>query len=92
MWWRIVGGWAWVVAFVIAWFITNGWAYIFLTLGGTLRVIGAAWLTILWMPLTPEKIVTVALATIIKKYFIRPRAEIWRHGKYETSSRNTLTR
>ena len=51
----------------IAWMITNGWSYIFFVLGMTMkiqwmRVVGAAYMSFLWLPFTPEKLVTVLLA------------------------------
>jgi hypothetical protein len=51
----------------VAWIITNGWAYILFALGavfgiGWMTAVGGAYLTFLWFPFTPEKIVTVGLA------------------------------
>ncbi len=51
----------------IAWFITNGWAYCAFGLGmwreiAWLRNAGTVWLGMLWLPGTPEKLVTFALA------------------------------
>ena len=51
----------------IAWFITNGWSYCAVGIGryyniGWLMKIGTIWLGMLWMPGTPEKIVTFAVA------------------------------
>ena len=51
----------------IAWFITNGWSYCAVGIGryyniGWLMKIGTVWLGMLWMPGTPEKIVTFAVA------------------------------
>ena len=56
-----------LLCFGLAWFITNGWAYILLGIGtwlGNEWMIGVAgtWLTFLWIPFTPEKIATVAIA------------------------------
>ena len=59
----------------IAWMITNGWSYIFLAAGtalgiGWMAAIGGAYLTFLWIPLTPEKIITVIIAIfLLKKLF-----------------------
>ena len=56
----------------IGWFLTNGWAYVAAALGTALHLpwlagAGGAWLAILWIPFTPEKIVTVAIAMFLLK-------------------------
>ena len=53
-----------LLCFGIAWFITNGWSYAFAAIGvyldiTWLYVIGLSWMTFLWFPFTPEKIVTL---------------------------------
>ena len=58
----------------IAWFLTNGWAYCALGLGSFcavkwLRNAGAVWLGILWMPGTPEKLITFGIAMFLLKMF-----------------------
>ena len=48
---------------LIAWMITNGWAYVFVITGNTWMVwLGSAWISILWFPFTIEKIFTIAIA------------------------------
>lgn len=61
-----------LLCFGIAWIITNGWAYIVLGLGLFIKnewLIGIAtgYLTILWIPFTPEKIITVIIAMFLLK-------------------------
>lgn len=56
-----------LLCFGIAWLITNGWAYLMLALGtyfsfGWMIAIASGYLTLLWLPISPEKIVTVAIA------------------------------
>lgn len=56
-----------LVSLGIAWFLTNGWAYCAVGVGmwreiGWLRNAGTVWLGLLWLPGTPEKLVTFALA------------------------------
>ena len=56
-----------LICFIVAWFITNGWSYLFLWLGiyfdiGWMSYVGGAYLSFLWMPFTPEKILTVIIA------------------------------
>ncbi len=53
--------------FAIAWLITNGWSYVFFTVGTYLGIswmtaLGGAYLAFLWLPVSPEKIVTFAIA------------------------------
>ncbi len=55
-----------LLCFGIAWLITNGWSYILLALGTALGIgwmiaVASAYLTFLWLPISPEKIVTIAI-------------------------------
>ena len=63
-----------LVCLGIAWMITNGWSYAAVTAGALLDVpwltgIGAAYLSMLWFPFTPEKIITVIIALWLLKTF-----------------------
>jgi len=55
--------------------ITNGWSYIFVAVGtalgiGWMAAVGGAYLTFLWVPFTPEKILTVIIAIfLLRKLF-----------------------
>ena len=56
-----------LLCLVIAWMITNGWSYVMFGLGMLMkihwmRVVGGAYMSFLWLPFTPEKLVTVLLA------------------------------
>ncbi len=58
----------------IAWIITNGWAYIMLGIGTYLTIpwmitLSGAYLTFLWLPISPEKIVTFAIAILLLRLF-----------------------
>ncbi len=58
-----------LLCFLLAWLITNGWAYAALAVGslleiGWLAALGGAYLAFLWIPITPEKIVTLALSIV----------------------------
>jgi hypothetical protein len=59
----------------IAWMITNGWSYILVAVGtalgiGWMAAVGGAYLTFLWVPFTPEKILTVIIAIfLLRKLF-----------------------
>ncbi len=51
----------------IAWMITNGWSYVLMALGTRLRIdwmiaVSGAYLAFLWLPVSPEKLVTFAIA------------------------------
>ncbi len=51
----------------LAWIITNGWSYIMMGLGsyygiGWMVAVSGAYLAFLWLPFTPEKLVTFAIA------------------------------
>ena len=54
----------------IAWMITNGWSYVLLAFGIFFRItwmqaVAGAYLSLLWIPFTPEKILTVAIAIFL---------------------------
>ncbi len=57
----------------IAWLITNGWSYILLGVGTVLQIewmiaVASGYLAFLWLPVSPEKIVTVALAMVLLRF------------------------
>ena len=59
-----------LLCFGIAWMITNGWAYVLLGLGiffdsVWMQAVGGAYLGLLWIPMTPEKILTVAISIFL---------------------------
>lgn len=64
-----------LLCFGMGWMITNGWAYIAAGLGLWLGIdwlfgIGIGYLTALWIPFTPEKIITVIISIfLLKKLF-----------------------
>ncbi len=61
----------------IGWMITNGWSYILLGLGTLLHspvliAVASGYLALLWLPFTPEKLITVLIAAfLMKKLFPR---------------------
>ena len=62
-----------LLCFGIAWIITNGWSYILLGLGTWLEnewMIGvaSAYLLFLWLPISPEKIVTFAISIVLLRW------------------------
>ena len=61
-----------LLCFGIGWMITNGWSYVLLALGTWLQIgwmiaVAGAYLTFLWLPISPEMIVTVAIAMWLLK-------------------------
>ena len=56
-----------IICILVAWLITNGWSYIFLFIGTYFKItwmikVSTAYLAFLWLPITPEKIITITLA------------------------------
>lgn len=61
-----------LLCFGLAWIITNGWSYIMLAAGMFFDIkwmvaVATAYLTFLWIPVTPEKIITVAISIFLLK-------------------------
>jgi len=61
-----------LLCFGIAWMITNGWAYVLTGLGALFGIswmvaVGGAYLAALWVPFTPEKILTVIISIWLLK-------------------------
>lgn len=59
-----------VLCWGIAWIITNGWSYVMLALGTYfditwMQVLAGGYVTFLWLPVSPEKIVTAAIAMVL---------------------------
>ena len=84
-----------LLCFGIGWMITNGWAYIATGLGIWLDIdwlfaVGAAYLTALWIPFTPEKIITVIIAIfLLKKMFPNDKKTLERLYKMKESVKKT---
>ena len=59
-----------------AWFLTNGWSYAFVIIGGKLDIswmvwLGGVWIAFLWFPFTIEKPITLFIAGLLYKIFYR---------------------
>lgn len=72
LWSKLVLNWRFLVCFGLAWIITNGWSYILLTLGLAFKWkwvarIAATYIAFLWLPITPEKVITVAISLFFVK-------------------------
>ena len=58
----------------IAWMITNGWSYILFSVGTYFGItwmtaVGGAYLAFLWLPISPEKLVTFAIALALLRWW-----------------------
>lgn len=74
--WNYLKDWRTAISFFIAWNITNGWCYAFILFGSIfhikwMRITGLSYLAFLWLPTTPEKLITVPLGMGIKKILFR---------------------
>ena len=64
-----------LLCLLIGWLITNGWSYIAFGVGtyygiDWLTVVAGAYLAFLWLPISPEKLVTCAIAiALLNKFF-----------------------
>ncbi len=63
-----------ILCFLAGWMITNGWSYIMLGIGTFFGIpwmiaVAGAYLAFLWIPATPEKIVTIAIAIFFLRIF-----------------------
>ena len=63
-----------LLCFGLAWMITNGWCYIFIGVGAFYDIewmlyAGTTYLAFLWLPITPEKIVTIPMSIAFLKFF-----------------------
>lgn len=58
--------WKFTISFGTAWMITNGWAYILafspIPIWGWLRTAAITYVAFLYLPITPEKLVTIPMA------------------------------
>ena len=57
----------------IAWMITNGWSYLMFGIGtyfeiGWMIAVSGAYLAFLWIPISPEKIATFAIAIALLRF------------------------
>ena len=62
--WRIL------VIYLPIWFLMSGWTYLFIFLGtkhhiSWMLAAGTFWATLLWLPITPEKLITIPLTLLI---------------------------
>ena len=63
-----------LLCFGFAWMMTNGWSYIALVIGMWLNVswlisLAGGYVALLWLPFTPEKLITVMIAMFLLRSF-----------------------
>lgn len=95
-----------LLCIAIAWFITNGWSYALFGIGtyygiSWMTAVAGAYLAFLWLPISPEKIATAAIAiallrvlfpndqktlAVLKK--LRQKAKAAVKGRKKPSGRN----
>lgn len=74
--WNYIKDWRTFISFLLAWNITNGWCYAFILFGAIfnikwMKITGWSYLAFLWLPTTPEKLITVPLGVAIKKILFK---------------------
>ena len=62
-----------ILCFMIGWLITNGWSYIMFGFGTYYEIewmiaVSGAYLAFLWLPISPEKLVTIAIALALLRW------------------------
>ena len=62
-----------IICFMIGWLITNGWSYILFGIGTYLEIpwmiaVSGTYLAFLWLPISPEKLVTFAIAIALLRW------------------------
>lgn len=62
-----------LLCFGLAWIITNGWSYILFAIGTLADIrwmiaVSGAYMTFLWFPFTPEKIITLTLSIALLRW------------------------
>ena len=62
-----------LLCLLIGWLITNGWSYVLFGIGTWLEInwmvaVSGAYLAFLWLPISPEKLVTIAIAIALLRW------------------------
>lgn len=93
LWAKLIFNWRFLICFGIGWIITNGWSYIMLGIGiltdtAWLMAVSGAYLTFLWLPISPEKIVTVAIALFLVRHLFPKHNQTLRQQILEASGQD----
>ena len=59
-----------LLIYIPIWFLMSGWTYLFIFLGmkyqiNWMLISGSTWAGVLWLPCTPEKIITIPLTLLL---------------------------
>lgn len=62
-----------LVCLLLGWMITNGWSYVMFAVGTICEIewmiaVSGAYLAFLWLPISPEKLVTFAIAIALLRW------------------------
>lgn len=82
LWIKLILNWRFLVCFGIGWMITNGWSYLLLFVGflasiDWMKAVSLGYLAILWIPFSPEKVVTVSIALfLVRRLFPKHNREL----------------
>ena len=71
--WQFIANPRLLLCWLIAWIITNGWSYIMFGIGTYCEIewmiaVSGAYLAFLWLPISPEKLVTIAIAIALLRW------------------------
>ena len=99
LWAKLILNWRFLICFGIGWLITNGWSYLLLGIGSLTKTgwmigVASAYLAFLWLPISPEKVVTVAIACFLVRRLFPKHNQALREqimnatGKSEANGKN----
>ena len=62
-----------LICFFLGWMVTNGWSYVLFAIGtltenAWMLGISSAYLAFLWLPISPEKLVTITIAIALLRW------------------------
>lgn len=71
--WQFIANPRLLVCLLLGWMITNGWSYVMFAVGTICEVnwmiaVSGAYLAFLWLPISPEKIITFAIAIALLRW------------------------
>ena len=71
--WQFIANPRLLVCLLISWLITNGWSYVMFAVGTICEVnwmiaVSGAYLAFLWLPISPERIITFAIAIALLRW------------------------
>lgn len=94
LWAKLILNWRFLVCFGIGWLITNGWSYILLGIGtftqtAWMIAVASAYLAFLWLPISPEKVVTVAIALFLVRRLFPKHTQTLQQQIMEATAKDT---